>query len=342
LAETTIVGWTGRGKIADLERSVDRILGLDGIHARTRSEGRAVQVEGGRPTKVADLLAGLPGVSWISVGRSSGSIEGVIDEVSKLARVYLGSRKKSRKHASFMVKAETSVPEVRPSDLVGRAISAVFDSVPGSRVDEVSPAVTFRLVYGYSAGGSDGGAAGVELRSGPGGAPVDVSDDGESPVSCLVSGGMHSSVLAWYALLLGHRVEMVHVAVGDEQRREVARLYAELSYRVDPAAVSLRILEGASVPGAITSIARMKRGSPLYAGFHSRCGPSALPRLPTNVVSPLYLLPEEVFSRTLSSLSLKGYSATEDWSVRGSGRWTREKSFGGKRSDMHGVLDGLR
>jgi len=331
VTESTLVGWTGLGSIADLKKAVRRVLKLEGVDSQIRVQGSAIRVDGGRPTEVADFLAYMPGVSWIAVGHSSDSVKGVFGEIASLARIYLKKR-------TFAIVAETSSREMLESDVVGRAVSAVFDAVPGSKVDEDSPSVTFRVAMGRKPT-RDGGVAGVELRKGAGGTPT-----GATGCLCLVSGGMHSSVMTWYALLSGMRVELVHVAASDESLREVARLYGELSHRVDPSAVGLRVVEGVSVRETIRMLRNAQEGRPIYAGFHCRCNDVRPAHgSPRGVASPLYLLPEHEFSGVLSSLGLRGYPSREAWtSARRSGRRPVERRIRGKRCDMHGVLDGLR
>ena len=324
MGESTLVGWTGRGLVTDMAASAKRILKIEGKTSRTRVVGSSLVVEGGRPTEVAGLLAFLPGVSWIAVGHSSGSIDGIMNDVSRLSKTYL------KRGASFSVRAETYDTETKPSDLIGRANSAVLDAVGGARVKEDGPSVRFRVTF-------DGrrGTAGVETGDGPGGTPT-----GERGVFCLVSGGMHSSVLAWLALLSGLRVELVHVACGDGALREVARLYAELSHRIDPVALSLRVLEGPATADAIERWAGRTDGK-VFAGNHAECIGSSSLALPAMVHSPLYLLPESEFEAVLASLSLGGCEP-EATGAKSRGEPLKEKWFGLKRADMHGVLDGLR
>ena len=176
------------------------------------------------------------------------------------------------------------------------------------------------------------GVLGVEIGRGPGGTPT-----GSGAADCLVSGGMHSSVLAWSAVLVGFRVNLVHAATGEGGLYAAARLYSELSNRADPRGVSLTVLEGGS-PGWLLSgyAARSKR--PLFGGFTvGRPPPAALRR---RVQSPLYLMPEEAFASQFHSLRLRGHRGTTDWRDSRSGSYAA-KSFGGKIADVSGVLDGL-
>lgn len=324
MADATILKWTGRGAVADLRKAVSHILATEEVGAKTSVLGRFVLVEGGAPTEVANLLFRVPGVEWVAVGQTADSARELSRAVADLSKRYL------RKDSTFAVKAESTSTSVRAGDLVGAANSAVLDAVKGARVDEVRPSTTFRVLF-------DGrhGSAGVELKRGPGGTPV-----GNEKVSVLVSGGMHSSVVAWLALLSGLQVEMVHAWAGEEAMREVGRLYGELSHRVDPSALDLVVLTGGSARELLRAWTR-RSSRDVCSGSHAECrmDPKILPH---KVRSPLYLLPEEGFEEALGTLGLKGDGSKEQW--KGAKKLVRfgEKRFGGRRADMHGVIDGLR
>jgi hypothetical protein len=265
----------------------------------------------------------MPGVSWVAVGWQADSLEEMGQGAARLARVYL------RREDRFSVAAESDEAETVASDIAGAVSSAVLGEVKGARMDEGNPRVRFRAVYGRTRG-----AVGVELRPGPGGTPT-----GEVDADCFVSGGMHSAVVAWHALLSGFGVRLVHVKVSEESLRAVTKLYAELSNRVDPRRLSLEEMEGGGVLSAFNRRLR-GRGGPVFAGFHAECG--GVPKnVPKWVQAPLLLATEEEFELWHSSLSVGTFVAKEDWlkEERGEGAW---KSFGGARTDMHGVLDGLR
>jgi adenylyl- and sulfurtransferase ThiI len=323
LRGSAILRWTGRGRIEDLESSVREVLRVEKVKARVRRCGGSVVVEDGDPVGEAILFRYMPGVSWIAVGQQADSFGEMGPGAARLARVYL------RRGDRFSVSAESDEAETAASDIAGVVSSAVLGEVKGARMDEGNPKAKFRAVYGRRRG-----AVGVELRPGPGGTPI-----GETNADCFVSGGMHSSVVAWHALLSGFGVRLVHVKVSEESLRAVARLYAELSNRVDPRRLSLEVMEGGSV---LSAFDRHPGGTvgPLFAGFHAECGgvPANVPRL---VQAPLLLATEEEFEVCHSSLSVGRFVAREDWleEERREGAW---KSFGGARTDMHGVLDGLR
>jgi hypothetical protein len=153
---------------------------------------------------------------------------------------------------------------------------------------------------------------------------------------------MHSSVTAWLALLSGFRVELVHVVTSDESLREVARLYAELSHRVDPTSLKLLVLQGAPVDVLVQGWLGSKRSreKEVFAGNHAGCSKRAFKNAVTEVRSPLFLLPEEKFETCLASLSLRGLPAPNELAGEINGH-IRQMRFGGKRADVSAVLDGL-
>lgn len=280
-------------------------------------------LEGPEPVGVAALLAYLPGVDWLAVGRSSDSVRGLAAELARLARIYV------RPGGRFAIRVESEDPRMKPSDLAGAGNSAVLDAVKGSRVSEDAPSTIFRVAF-------DGkrGVASVEIGRGPGGTAM-----GRKVARCLVSGGKHSSVLAWDAMLSGYSVQLVHAEAGDDSLMAAARLYAELSHRVDPNRLSLLVLRGG---GARQMISRWARGIPgaAFAGFHAECHsePKSIAR---NVYFPLYFLPEEEFDRIFSGMRVKSVDSRETW-AGGGGKATRVLTYGGVRADVSAVLDGLR
>jgi hypothetical protein len=270
---------------------------------------------------LAALLENLPGVGWLAVGRPSDSVRGIAGELARLARVYL------KPGGRFAVRAETEDANVKPSDLSGAGTSAVLDAVKGSRVSEEAPTTVFRVALDRK-----GGVAAVEIGRGPGGAAM-----GRRVARCLVSGGRHSAVLAWTAMLSGYSVQLVHAEAGEESMMAVARLYAELSHRVDPGRLSLLVLRGGGTASMMSQWASGARG-PVFAGFHAECHGEK--KIAKNIESPLYLLPEEEFNRIFSGLRVKPVDAKEGWDNRGA-KATRMLTYGGTRADVSAVMDGL-
>lgn len=279
-------------------------------------------VEGPEPVRVASLFRHMPGVSWVAVGLAAESFNELKAGSADLARRYL------RRGYRFSVLAEAS-GNVASGDVAGTVVSAALEAVRGTRTDEAKPRVRFRAAF-------DGarGAVGVELSDGPGGVPT-----GAEGVTCLVSGGKHSSVLCWMALLAGFRVRMVHAKVDERSLVAVADLYEEVSHRVDPIGLSLEVLQGGDPASSLLGAVQKVKGS-AFGGFHSACSrvPAAMKG---KVGAPIYLLPEESFELEFRELRLKRYEEKLDWGMTGP-RAARRLAFGGVRADISQVLDGLR
>ena len=301
--------------------SISRVLAGAKVRARVRTRGRSVIVEGPRPVDAAHLLKLMPGVSWVAVGTTVGSFREIGGASGALARKYL------RRGDRFTVLAEAS-GGLAVGDVAGSAVSAVLEAVRGARMDERRPRVRFRAVF-------DGteGAVGVELSEGPGGVPT-----AATRATCLVSGGVHSSVLAWMALLSGFRVRLVHAVVGERSLHASAHLYAELSNRVDPSGLSLEVLEGGEPAASIVACVLASK-QPVFGGFHQGCS-RIPPALRSGVMAPISLLPEESFEREFLGLGLRGLEGSLDWTVRKS-RPAKSRFFGGVRADVNDVLEGL-
>jgi len=284
--------------------------------------GESVLVEGPEPAGVASLFSKMPGVGWIAVGFAAASFKELAAASASLARRYL------KRGDRFVVAAHTS-GGVSEADVSGAVASAALEAVKGARIDEQKPKIKLRGTFDGSRG-----AVGVELSDGPGGVPI-----GSDEAACLASGGRHSSVLCWMALLSGYRVRMVHAKVSDESLRAVARLYAELSHRVDPSGLHLEVLVGGDAAPMLLGYMRKVKGT-IFGGFHS--GRGQFPRaLKGKVGAPLYLLPEESFVREYEGLSLKEYDSELSWRSRTTKR-PEITRFGGVRADINRVLDGLR
>ena len=284
--------------------------------------GNSLIFSGVDPVGTAELLRHVPGVSWLAVGFPVGSNKSLKRGASVLARKYL---KPGRR---FSVVTEVSGTSVPASDFTGAANFAILEAVEGARVDEAKPNVTFRVALDGSAG-----AIGVHIIDGPGGNP-----SGSERAMCLVSGGVHSSVMAWMALLAGYSVELVHAQVADQSLRAVARLYAELSHRADPSELSLRVVRGGGAPRRLSEAAAEAPGV-VFGGFRAT-GPGIPPSLKT-VKAPLWLFPEEGFESEFQGLALKAHHRMQDWAEKGRGVG-RSRSFGGTTADVSRVLDGLR
>ncbi|HEY6283686.1 MAG TPA: hypothetical protein VIW22_07155 [Nitrososphaerales archaeon] len=262
-----------------------------------------------------------PGVSWIAAGLSSRSFNKLLEDSAALAKNYL------KRGDRFSLEAEGSGGVVR-SDIAGGMISRILESSKGTRVSHEDPKIRFRTAF-------DGfrGVVGVEIARGPGGVPT-----GAHSAACLVSGGRHSSVVSWMALLAGYKVRLVHAQVDEESLLGVARLYAELSHRTDPRGLMLQVVDSKS---SASALARIVRGmnEPVFGGFHTsgRRIPKPLKGL---VAAPLYLMSEEMFDEKSDSLALKSYVAKMSWDS-GKNEDAQIRSFGGVTADVSEVVDGL-
>lgn len=305
-----------------MEASIARVLGGAKVKGTVTRNGRSVLVGGPEPAGVASVFSQMPGVSWIAVGMAVGSFKELGQASAVLARRYL------RRGDRFSVVADAS-GGVAVADVAGTVVSAALEAIKGARVAELRPRVRFRATFERTKG-----ALGVELLEGPGGLPT-----GTEEVTCLVSGGMHSSVLCWMALLSGFRVRMIHARVDDQSQGAAAHLYAELSNRVDPSGLTLEVVHGGEPASSlIWRVGRAKQ--PVFAGFHAGCS-RVTGAISNSVEAPLFLLPEESFAREYRELSLKGYHAKLDWKF-GRARAAESSVFAGVKADVNQVLDGLR
>lgn len=277
-------------------------------------------MDGPDPVRVAAACEHLPGTAWVAVGYRGKTLGDLSRAARTLAARYL------RPGGSFSVDAEVSGGH--PSDLAGALTSAILGSVKGSRVDEEGAMVRFKAALD-----EESGVVGVRLRDGPGGAPT-----GGSEAVCLVSGGAHSSVVAWMTVLSGQRVTMVHASEGERGVRGVARLYAELSHRSDPLGLRLVVLEGAPPDSMLYGFVSRSK-APAFGGFTPLSGlPPASFR--GRVHAPLYMATEEYFDTEFRGLGTPEVRSKTEWKGAGKSRFT-VREFGGERADVSGVLDGL-
>ncbi len=319
LKRATILRWTGRGSITNLRGSVGNVLAAHGNRGRVTAFGSSVVVSGSEPLGVAALVRFMPGIRWIAAGFAGESTGDLAEASADLAKSYL------RKGGRFSVVSEATGSTLA-SDVGGMVTTRILETLKGARVSESSK-VRFRAaVDGRS------GVVGVEVSGGVGGVPT-----GTEEVTCLVSGGVHSAVCAWMAALAGYRVKMVHVKESDRSVLAVARLYSELSHRLDPRGVSLEVLEGGAVARTLAKRATRLEGG-VFGGFTpGRSAPKALRGV---VWAPVYLLPEETFGAVFESLGIKPALATADWCEGGKAAYS-VKAYSGGPADVSEVLDGL-
>jgi hypothetical protein len=140
------------------------------------------------------------------------------------------------------------------------------------------------------------------------------------------------------AALSGYRVRMVHAKASEESVLAVAKLYSEISNRVDPRGVSLEVLEGGRVAAMLSKHAARAEGEVFGGTTPGRSLPEGL----SGVVSaPVYLLPEERFAAVFESLGVRAAVAAADWRQRGAAGYS-VRTFRGGPADVNAVLDGLR
>ncbi|MDG6910246.1 MAG: hypothetical protein JRN08_07740 [Nitrososphaerota archaeon] len=315
-----LLRWTGRGNASSLRSSVQHVLKERRVAGEVRAVGGSLAVSGPEPVGVCSIFENMPGVAWTAAGFEVEGADEVAKASSSLAASYL------KKGTRFSVRAEGA--DGLASDLAGAMTSTMLGKVKGARASDESPSVRFRAAL-------DGakGVVGAEVSSGPGGTPM-----GEETAVVLVSGGKHSSVLAWDALLLGHRVTLVHAATGEASLRAVARLYSELSNRGDPRGLALAVLDGGTVAGTLSKFVA-QCADQVHGGFTAeRPVPGCLGR---NVQAPLWMMPEEEFDRQFGPMRLRSHEELADWGGPSAGRYT-QRTFGGRIADVNGVLDGLR
>lgn len=317
--EAAVLRWTGRGKAPDLVGTVGWVMKERGIRGIPRLLGRSVVVETPSPVHACAVFENTPGIAWTAAGFAAGSLAGATRAGAALARRYLS------RGTRFSVLAESD--GMASSDLAGAVTSAMLEAVKGARATREGPGTRF-----HAAGDGSDLVVGVELSAGPGGTAT-----GGRAAACLVSGGLHSSVTAWHAALAGYRVDLVHAPTGEASLRAVARLYSEMSHRMDPRALTLTVVEGTAPWRGVVKFASGAKG-PIYGGFtpHRR-----LPKgLEGRVEAPLALLTEEEFASQFRGLGLEDRSDTARWSGGDDGRYAVRR-FGGRASGVSEVLDGL-
>ena len=325
-----IVGWSGSGQFKDLERTAVAKLG-----ARPKDASRvgdSLVVSAGDPVDVSRRIGLLPGVSWVAVGQTFEGEGGYLKSLVALAERYLSKGK------TFRISAHAAGSGMSAGDLVLAGNSEILSSVTGSKVDERNAQVRFRV-------GVEGkrGVLGAEIRGGPGGTPT-----GGARVSCLVSGGERSACMAWMSALSGFSIRLVHAWSDDATFRQVAKLYAELSYRMDARSLELVVLRGKGSPWSL--LGRWLREEPgaAFAAVKPR-DPNLMVKLSEkfpNLSLPMVLVQDDAVSSVYSSLglprmpkrasdgeiSIEALQAGGEYSV---------KRFGGTQADQNAVIDAV-
>jgi hypothetical protein len=325
LRQVAIVGWSGAGELADLERTVSNKLSLG--KGGLRRVARALVVQTPDPVGVARRLESLPGVEWVAVGYRFRGMEGYLEALKVLSTRYL------RRGNRFRIVASMSDPAAS-GDYVLAGSSAVLSSIGGTKVSERRPQVSFRVSADAGAG-----ALGAEIRGGPGGLPT-----GGERVACMVSGGYHSSAMAWMAALSGFSIRLVHSRSDDGALTRVAKLYSELSRRMDPTGLELLVLEGGEGRSGRLGAWLREEGDPVLAGVTQGRAAAAVrvaKRFP-GLLFPLLLVQEREIARISRSLGVKDSSGPEGVLERLGGRGGYSaKRFGGREADLNEVVDSI-
>ncbi len=329
---SVLLRWTGNGSFRDLVTTASRVLKANSAgSARLVTIGDSIAIVGIRSIAEAWTLRSLPGVEWVAFGRRTKPNSGSVTEaLVSIAKNYVV------KGSTFRVIVESKVGSATESDFGGAASSRLLDEFRGTKIDEREPKLSFRVAVDASAA-----VVGVEVSPGVGGAPT----SRRRRAFCLVSGGMHSSVVAWMAGRGGYSVSLLHVYESDAAMREIARLYSELSMRMDPTDLRLDVLlpmKSSNIEGVLLAWIRGARSRILFSGAHAECRNASL-LTSSKVASPLFLSSEEEFQKVIRSLGLRGHFG-ELRSPRMepplSGRF-KVRSFGGVRAGAHVVLDAL-
>ncbi|MDA4118802.1 MAG: hypothetical protein OK455_10735 [Thaumarchaeota archaeon] len=334
MSPVAMVGWSGAGRLEDLQKTAAHKLSL--LPKDIDRIGGILVVAADDPVVVARRLSLLPGVSWIAVGYRFRGVDAYLKNLETLSKRYLSSGE------TFRIMAEVFASTKTAGDMILAGNSALLSFTPGTKVNEKKTQVTFRVcLEGHKV------VCGAEIRTGPGGVPT-----GDDWVSCIVSGGERSSALAWMAALSGFSLRLVHSRTDEASLRRVAKLYSELSSRMDASHLELVVLEGEGDPfGRIGTWLRESKGAAL-AGL--RMGhPDTAVRFAEafpNLLLPLLLVQVEAVLSLHASLGLgparktsKGPEKSE-LTLEGLKKQTAyfERTFGGVQADSNEVIDAMK
>ncbi len=302
---------TGRGST---ERASERIR--NSVGKRDVLQMGKVAVLRNSSAIDAYRISKLPGIMWTAYGFISKG-ESIIRDAVDLASNFI------RKKRSFSVIVAEDNPEF--SDIKMSIEGSILSKFQKKKINEKKPDLTFIL-----SGAGKGYAFGLKLYEGVGG-----SMQGEEIVTCIVSGGMHSSVVAWLSCLSGKGVRIVHSLASTHSLYSVARLYERLSAMSDPTLVELRVLKGEGREEDVL-YSWLEDNGPAFSGNHVECSSKLFSE---KVIAPAYILPEEVFAKYLREMRLPNFERR----VGEGGRYVKYKelSFGGRSANMHEVIDSL-
>ena len=326
-----MVGWSGSGRFEDFERTVAQKLSIP--EAKAARAGGSLLIDAEDPVALALRVVQMPGVGWVAAGYRFNGPNGYLKDLEMLARRYLTRARR------FQVTARAEASEQTAGDMVLAGNSTILSAVRGAKIDEKNPQVKFRV---SSLG--NGGACGVEIRSGPGGAPT-----GGEWAACLVSGGGRSSAMAWMAALSGYSIRLVHAATDDSSLGQVAKLYSELSHRMDSTRLELIVVEGDGDPMERAGWWLRRNRGTAFAGWRptGRRAADALAKKFPRLTYPLVLVQDDAIASTYSSLGLgraskgSGMGAFEKGALGTKAKYSETK-FGGVEADSNTVIDAIR
>lgn len=307
-----IVFLTGRGKT---ERAGERIR--NSVGKRDILQIGKVAVLRNSAAIDAYRISRLPGVMWTAYGFISRE-ESILKDAVDLASNFIKNKR------SFSVVVTEEKPEL--TDVKMSIEGNILSKFQKKKINEKKPDLTFilsRTEKGY--------AFGLKLYQGVGG-----SIQGEETVTCLVSGGMHSSVVAWLSCLSGKGVKIVHSLSSTYSLYSVARLYERLSSMSDPTLLELSVLKGEGREEDVL-YSWLEDNGAVFSGNHIECSSKLFS---SKVIAPAYVLPEEVFAKYQREMRLPNFERR----IGEGGRYVKYKefSFGGRSANMHEVIDSLR
>lgn len=262
----------------------------------------------------------LPGVRWVAVGKveKKDNLPAIAVE---LAANYLTKRR------TFMLYAERDSPE-EVYDMKIKIEGDILSKLKNKKINEKKPDVVFVLTKQ-----DNQYAFGVKIYDGVGG----IIQSKERIASCLVSGGIHSSVLSWFCCLSGYSLKMIHCYSGTYALYSVAKLYEKISSMSNPEMLELELVYGKSKTENLLFSLVQESKTALYSGNHSSCSGEVFFE---RVQAPLFFMPEELFISYSEKLGIKDKSKRLEKTKFERVNY-KTKSFGFRKANMHEVIDKL-
>jgi thiamine biosynthesis protein ThiI len=187
--------------IGVLLRNIRHALAANGISARYETPRGRILIFGDEPARIADIVARVFGVIDVSICVMTGKeVESLASAAADLASAHLGPG------MSFAVRAKRQQKIGLTSQELGEQIgSAIYDRVPGVRVDLESPDYEIFIEV------RDFGGLVYDSRiPAPGGLPFGT----QGHVLVLLSSGIDSPVASWLSMKRGCEVTHLHLDAG--------------------------------------------------------------------------------------------------------------------------------